>query len=124
MRFKWVKRFLSLAAVCGAVAGVVYYFKKQSSDQDDEFADDFEDEDFDLDSDLKPVSDREYVPLNAGKTEEASGEASEKSEDAAPEDSSDSDKGEGDKGEGNRPFLSFGHLDLLGVHPYFARSGT
>ena len=41
---KWVKRFLSLAAVCGAVAGVVYYFKKQSSDQDDEFADDFEDE--------------------------------------------------------------------------------
>ena len=61
---KWVKRFLSLAAVCGAVAGVVYYFKKQSSDQDDEFADDFEDEDFDLDSDLKPVSDREYVPLN------------------------------------------------------------
>ena len=57
---KWVKRFLSLAAVCGAVAGVVYYFKKQSSDQDDEFAD----EDFDLDSDLKPVSDREYVPLN------------------------------------------------------------
>ena len=60
---KWLKRLLSLAAIGGAVAGLVYYLKNSSSDSEDEFADDFEDEDFDLDSDLKPVSDREYVPL-------------------------------------------------------------
>ena len=36
---------------------------------------DFEDEDFDLDSDLKPVSDREYVPLTpSANPEDGSGE--------------------------------------------------
>ena len=77
--------------IAGAAAGILFYFKKRECGDAEDGEDVFEDEDFDLDSDLKSA-DREYVPLNAGKTEEASGEASEKSEDAAPEDSSDSDK--------------------------------
>lgn len=61
---KWIKRILGLAAVGSAAAGLAYYLKKSSSDETDEDMDDFEDEDFDLDHDLKPVTDREYVPLN------------------------------------------------------------
>ncbi len=90
---KWVKGFMGLAAAGGAIAGLIYYFKKQDSCEDDEFDDDFEDDDFDLDSDLKPVSDREYVSLNpSAKNEEESDdskEASDKEEkETAKEDSS------------------------------------
>lgn len=60
----WGKKLLGLAAVSSAAAGLIYYSKKKDINEDDEFADDFEDEDFDLDSDLKPVTDREYVSLN------------------------------------------------------------
>ena len=60
----WGKKLLGLAAVSSAAAGLIYYLKKKGINEDDEFADDFEDEDFDLDSDLKPVTDREYVSLN------------------------------------------------------------
>lgn len=69
---KWGKKLLGLAAIGTAIAGLVYYFKKHSiCDEEEEFEDDFEDEDFDLDNDLKPVTDREYVPLNsAAKTNE------------------------------------------------------
>lgn len=69
---KWSKRLLGLAAMGSAIAGLVYYLKKSDSPKEEEMTDDFEDEDFDLDHDLKPVSDREYVPLNTQpKTEEA-----------------------------------------------------
>lgn len=69
---KWCKKLLGLAAIGAAVAGLIYYFKKNDTCEDDEFSEDFEDEDFDLDSDLKPVSDREYVPLTpSAKDEEA-----------------------------------------------------
>lgn len=55
--------------------GFRYYFKKNDTCEDDEFSEDFEDEDFDLDSDLKPVSDREYVPLTpSANPEDGSGE--------------------------------------------------
>ena len=60
---KWIKRVLGLAAVGSAAAGLYYYLKKSSSDTTDDDMDEFEDEDFDLDNDLKPVGDREYVPL-------------------------------------------------------------
>lgn len=70
---KWTKRLLSLAAIGGAVAGLVYLLKKSDSCDEEDYMDDFEDEDFDLDNDLKPVTDREYVPLNtASKSEEDS----------------------------------------------------
>lgn len=69
---KWSKRLLGLAAMGSAIAGLVYYLKKSDSPNEEDMTDDFEDEDFDLDHDLKPVSDREYVPLNTQpKTDEA-----------------------------------------------------
>lgn len=72
---KWCKKLLGLAAIVTAVAGLIYYFKKNDTCEDDEFSEDFEDEDFDLDSDLKPVSDREYVPLTPSPNpEDGSGE--------------------------------------------------
>lgn len=66
----WSKKILGLAVVGSAVAGLVYYFKKKDSSVDDEFTEDFEDEDFDLDNDLKSVADREYVPLTPSAKEE------------------------------------------------------
>ena len=61
------KRLFGLAAIGSAAAGIFYYFKKTKADDEDDFDDDlddiFENESFDLDNDLKPVSDRGYVPL-------------------------------------------------------------
>ena len=69
---KWGKTLLGLAAVGGAVAaGALYYTKKNKCAEDEAFEDVFEDDDFDLDSDLKPVTDREYVPLTPSAKEEA-----------------------------------------------------
>ncbi len=59
---KLFKKILGVAAIGTAVAGAVYYFKK-NQETDEDFEDEFEDEDFDLDNDLKPVTDREYVSL-------------------------------------------------------------
>ena len=63
-----MKKFLkwfSLIALAGTAVGlVIAYFCKsgaEESAEDDVFT---EDEDFDLDVDLKPASDREYVSLN------------------------------------------------------------
>ena len=88
---KWMKGLMGLAAAGGAIAGLIYYFKKQNSCEEDEFEDEFEDDDFDLDSDLKPVSDREYVSLNpSAKNDEAASDTEEAAEEApAGEDSSD-----------------------------------
>ena len=44
---KWCKKLLGLAAIGTAVAGLIYYFKKNDTCEDDEFSEDFEDEDFD-----------------------------------------------------------------------------
>ena len=55
--FKW----LTALAVAGTVIGlIIAYFMRKN----DEISDFDEDDDFDLDGDLKPVSEREYVPLN------------------------------------------------------------
>ncbi len=71
---KWIKRMLGLAAVGSAAAGLYYYLKKSPSDNTEDDMDEFEDEDFDLDNDLKPVGDREYVPLNTPPRDESKGE--------------------------------------------------
>ena len=60
---KWGKTILGLAAVGGAVAAGALYLTKKNKCEECEGCDvDFEDEDFDLDSDLKPA-DRGYVSL-------------------------------------------------------------
>lgn len=89
---KWIKRMLGLAAVGSAAAGLYYYLKKSSSDTTDDDMDEFEDEDFDLDNDLKPVGDREYVPLNTPPREDSEEDAQEpadKKEEAGSEDKKD-----------------------------------
>ena len=60
--FKW----LTALAVAGTVIGlIIAYFMRKNDEISDFDEDDFdEDDDFDLDGDLKPVSEREYVPLN------------------------------------------------------------
>lgn len=81
---KFFKKILGIAAVGTAVAGAVYYFKKNQV-TDEDFEDEFEDEDFDLDNDLKPVADREYVSLTP-KSEEAKEEDAKESSDAKDDD--------------------------------------
>lgn len=66
---KWGKKLVGLAVIGTIAGGIFYYFKKNGRDAADDFTDDFEDEDFDLDNDLKPVTDREYVPLNPANKE-------------------------------------------------------
>ena len=67
---KFLKWFLSITAVCSVIGLLIAYFcKDNENDELDDFDDYEDDEDFDLDNDLKPVENREYVPLN--KTEEA-----------------------------------------------------
>jgi len=69
---KWGKTVLGLAAVGGAVAAGALYLSKKNKCEECEGCDvDFEDEDFDLDSDLKPVGDRGYVSLTPSAEEEA-----------------------------------------------------
>ena len=62
---KFLKWFISLAAIGTAIGLIIAYFCKGRSSKCgcDDSQDFTEDEDFDLDSDLKPVRDREYVPL-------------------------------------------------------------
>lgn len=63
---KYLKWFISLAAIGSAIGLIIAYFCKGRccSNCCDDSQDLTEDEDFDLDSDLQPVPDREYVPLN------------------------------------------------------------
>ena len=62
---KFLKWFSLLAAAGAAIGLVIAYFCKSSDKENIEDDSDFtEDEDFDLDVDLKPASDREYVSLN------------------------------------------------------------
>lgn len=81
---KWIKRVLGLAAVGSAAAGLFYYLKKTSSDDVDDDMDAFEDEDFDLDNDLKPVGDREYVPLNTPAKDEEEADSADSATEEAP----------------------------------------
>lgn len=58
------KILLGLTAIGAAGAGAYYWYKKKnSSDVEDEFDDDFENDDFELDDDLGEVPPREYVSL-------------------------------------------------------------
>jgi len=65
---KCVKALLITIAVIAIIAGVIYFITKKTGCcelEDDEFFDD----DFDLDEDLK-AADREYVPLNKAAVDE------------------------------------------------------
>ena len=71
---KLCKFLIGVTAFSAAVAGILYLSKKRTSDDDEDIlSDDFEDDSFDLDHDLDPVPEREYVSL----TPEASSESEE-----------------------------------------------
>lgn len=79
MSKKWSKYLFTFASIGAAIGIGIAFFKKRTSALDDEteFSDDFEDEDLDLDNDLEPVTEREYVSLtqpssNTAKDNEAS----------------------------------------------------
>lgn len=63
---KKVIKWFSIFAVIGTAIGLaVAYFCKNNSDSPEENSSDHtEEEDFDLDADLKPASEREYVSLS------------------------------------------------------------
>lgn len=90
MSKKFAKILGGLAAVGAAAAGIFYWYKKKNFEEDfeDEFNEDFEAEEFELDEDLKEVSDRGYTTLTPSSEAEAKEEpASEEtaSDEAAPE---------------------------------------
>lgn len=62
----FLKWFISLAAIGSAIGLIIAYFCKSGCCDDccDDSQNFTEDDDFDLDSDLEPVPEREYVPLN------------------------------------------------------------
>ena len=84
MAKKFGKLLLCLSAVTVAGAGVYYWFKKKEAcETEEEFDEDFEDEDFKLDEDLKDVSERGYVSLTpASKGKEAEEEEDTEKEEA------------------------------------------
>ncbi len=69
---KFLKWFLGLAAVGTAIGLIIAYFCKDSDAVSEyDCTEDMEEEDFDLDNDLKPVSDRGYVHLNKAASDTA-----------------------------------------------------
>lgn len=80
---KWGKTLLGLAVAGGAVAaGALYLTKKNKCEECDDCDFEMEDEDFDLDSDLKPASERGYVSLTPSSEEDAEDAVEEVVEDA------------------------------------------
>lgn len=59
--WKWFAALAAVGTVVGLVVAVLLKRKGKCEDLEDSM--DLADDDFDLDVDLKPVSDREYVPL-------------------------------------------------------------
>lgn len=66
MSKNWSKYLLTLTGIGAAIGLGIVCFKKRKAgcDTENEFSEDFEDEDFDLDNDLEPVKDREYISLD------------------------------------------------------------
>lgn len=77
---KWLTALAAVGIVIGLISAFFCKKKKKTSGLDE---DDFENEDeFELDGDLKPVSEREYVPLNKAADQPAQKAESEENEEA------------------------------------------
>ena len=76
---KCVKALLITIAIIAVIAGVIYFLTRKTECCDMEDCDCFDD-DFDLDEDLMPAGEREYVPLSKSDDEE------DEDEDVAPAD--------------------------------------
>ena len=73
---KYVKWLLGAAAIGSSIGLIIAHFCKKSKKENNEEVVAMEEEDFDLDSDLKPSSERGYVSLN--KTQEMAASSDEK----------------------------------------------
>ena len=89
---KKVIKWFSIFAVIGTAIGLViaYFCKNNSENSGENNSGHTEEEDFDLDADLKPASEREYVslskdPENADKQDAAEKEEAESSEEETEE---------------------------------------
>ena len=80
---KYVKWLLGAAAIGSSIGLIIAHFCKKSKKDNNEETAAMEEEDFDLDSDLKPSSERGYVSLN--KTQETANEEAVDSSVAEPE---------------------------------------
>ena len=67
---KCVKALLITIAIIAIIAGVIYFLTRKTGCCDVGDCDCFDD-DFDLDEDLKPAGEREYVPLKKADDEDA-----------------------------------------------------
>ena len=63
---KWLAAILAVGTVVGIV---IAYLCKGNKDEDEDFRFDCYEDDFDLDSDLQPVSERGYVSLKKSSAE-------------------------------------------------------
>nr|WP_296960171.1 hypothetical protein [uncultured Mediterraneibacter sp.] len=94
---KYVKWLLGAAAIGSSIGLIIAHFCKKSRKNNSEEAVAMEEEDFDLDSDLKPSSERGYVSLN--KTQKTAAEEAvdssetEPAEETETADSSDTEPG-------------------------------
>lgn len=75
---KLVKCFLSLTLVSGLIASVYYLYKNYATDDLTEDATCSDMDTFHLDSDLEPITKREYVPLNRAVTSDDTTEDADK----------------------------------------------
>lgn len=74
---KWLAAILAVGTTVGVI---IAYFCKGTKNEEEDFRFDCDDDEFDLDSDLQPVSERGYVSLK--KTAEAEVSETEETEDA------------------------------------------
>lgn len=83
---KFLKWFVCLAAIGSALGLIIAYFCKGECCGDccDDSQNFTEDDDFDLDSDLEPAPDREYVPLNRTSEDNTADNSSSSEEKANP----------------------------------------
>lgn len=77
---KWLAAILAVGTTVGVI---IAYFCKGTKNEEEDFRFDCDDDEFDLDSDLQPVSERGYVSLK--KTAEAEVSETEETEDAEAE---------------------------------------
>ena len=100
---KYVKWLLGAAAIGSSIGLIIAHFCKNSKRHNSEETAAMEEEDFDLDSDLKPSSERGYVSLNktqenpeekTADSSEAETETTEEAQQTETADSSDAEKAE------------------------------
>lgn len=88
---KWLAGILAVGTVVGVI---IAYFCKEGKNEDEDFRFDCDDDEFDLDSDLQPVSERGYVSLKKSDDDTSAEETSAADTEVDKDDSNTSDNTE------------------------------